>query len=70
MSRTEAVFANRSEPYGMAQSMSTKAIARELEAARIELVEPELKVPFVPDGDDLRQCTALGKTIAQKINAS
>ena len=49
---------------------ATKAIARELEAARIELVEPELKVPFVPDGDDLRQCTALGKTIAQKINAS
>ncbi len=49
---------------------ATKAVARELEAARIELVEPELKVSFVPDGDDLRQCTALGKTIARKIKAS
>jgi flavorubredoxin len=49
---------------------ATKAIAQELEATRIELVEPELKVSFVPDGDDLRQCTALGKTIARKVNAS
>ena len=49
---------------------ATQAVAQELEAARIELVEPELKVSYVPDPDELQQCAALGKAIAQKIKTS
>ena len=48
---------------------ATRAIAEEMEAARIEIVEPELKLTYVPDEEELQQCSAFGRTIAQKIKA-
>ncbi|MFH1006620.1 MAG: FprA family A-type flavoprotein [Candidatus Latescibacterota bacterium] len=52
--------------YGWAGG-ATQAVAAELEAARIELVQPELNISYAPDQSDLQQCTEFGKTIAQKI---
>ncbi len=49
---------------------TTQASAQEMEAARIEIVEPELKVAYIPDRDELRECYASGRRMAQKIKAS
>jgi flavorubredoxin len=46
---------------------ATKAIIEELKATGVEVVEPEIKYPFLPDKEELEQCKELGKRIASKV---
>ncbi len=52
--------------YGWAGG-ATKAIIEELKATGIEVVEPEVKYPYLPEREELEQCKALGKRIAAQI---
>jgi flavorubredoxin len=60
--RIAAVFGS----YGWGKGAVTKALAGDLQAAGMEVME-ELQVQFVPDGDALNQCEALGRRVAQRI---
>lgn len=46
---------------------ATKAIIEELKATGVEVIEPEIKYPYLPDNDELVQCKELGKKIASRI---
>lgn len=46
---------------------ATKAIVEELKATGVEVVEPEIKYPYLPDKEELEQCKELGKRIASKV---
>jgi anaerobic nitric oxide reductase flavorubredoxin len=46
---------------------ATRAIIEELKAAGVEVIEPEIKYPYLPDNDELVQCKDLGKRIASRI---
>ena len=46
-----------------------KALAADLQAAGMEVLE-EFQVKFVPDGENLDKCEALGRRVAQKIRGS
>jgi flavorubredoxin len=63
--RIAAVFGS----YGWGKGAVTKALAGDLRAAGMEVME-ELQVQFVPDGDALNQCEALGRRVAQRIKKS
>ena len=52
--------------YGWAGG-ATRAIVAELNAAGVEVIEPEIKYQFLPDQEELDQCKALGKKIASRI---
>ncbi len=43
---------------------SLKLVNSALEEMKIELVDPGLKVMYVPDEEDLKRCVELGKTVA------
>ena len=60
--RIAAVFGS----YGWGEGATTKALAADLQAAGMEVME-ELQVQFVPDGDALNRCEALGRRVAQRI---
>ena len=60
--RITAVFGS----YGWGKGATTKALAADLQAAGMEMME-ELQVQFVPDGDALKKCEELGRRVAQKI---
>ena len=60
--RIAAVFGS----YGWGKGATTKALAADLQAAGMEVME-ELQVQFVPDGDALKKCEELGRRVAQKI---
>jgi flavorubredoxin len=60
--RMAAVFGS----YGWGKGATTKALAADLQAAGMEVME-ELQVQFVPDGDALNRCEALGRRVAQRI---
>jgi flavorubredoxin len=60
--RIAAVFGS----YGWGKGATTKALAADLQAAGMEVME-ELQVQFVPDGDALNRCEALGRRVAQRI---
>lgn len=60
--RIAAVFGS----YGWGKGATTKALAADLQSAGMEVME-ELQVQFVPDGDALNQCEALGRRVAQRI---
>ena len=60
--RIAAVFGS----YGWGKGATTKALAAELKAAGMEVME-DLQVQFVPDGDALNHCEALGRRLAQRI---
>jgi flavorubredoxin len=52
--------------YGWGKGATTKALAADLQAAGMEVME-ELQVQFVPHGDALNHCEALGRRLASKI---
>jgi flavorubredoxin len=60
--RIAAVFGS----YGWGKGATTKALAADLQAAGMEVME-ELQVQFVPDGDALNHCEALGRRVAQRL---
>jgi flavorubredoxin len=60
--RIAAVFGS----YGWGKGTMTKALATDLQAAGMEVME-ELQVQFVPQGDDLKHCEELGRRLAQRI---
>ena len=62
MGRIAAVFGS----YGWGKGATTKALAADLQAAGMEVME-ELQVQFVPDQDALNRCEALGRRVAQRI---
>ncbi|MBU0992543.1 MAG: flavodoxin domain-containing protein [Proteobacteria bacterium] len=49
---------------------AVKIINSALEEMGIDLVDPGVKVQYVPDKDNLDECYALGKKIGQAVNAS
>ena len=44
-----------------------KAIREELVQAGVEVIEPELAIKYVPDGDEIRKCVDLGQTIGRRV---
>ena len=46
---------------------ATKAIIEELKATGVEVIEPEIKYPYLPDKEELEQCKELGKRIVAKV---
>ena len=46
---------------------ATKAMTEELTATGIEVVEPPLQYPYLPDREELAACKALGNKIASRI---
>lgn len=46
---------------------AVKLINQELEAMKVTLVDPGLKIQYVPDGQGLQACHGLGKKIAQAL---
>ncbi len=63
--RIAAVFGS----YGWGKGATTKALAADLKAAGMEVME-DLQVQFVPDGDALNHCEELGRRLAQRIKKS
>lgn len=47
---------------------AVKLISKELEAMKFELVDPGVKVQYVPDQEDLDACIEFGKKIGRAIN--
>jgi flavorubredoxin len=48
---------------------STKIIAKELEAMKFDMIEPGLKIQYVPDKEGLEQCYLYGRKIGKAVNA-
>ena len=46
---------------------AVKLITKELEEAKFRMVDPGLKVQYVPDAKGLEACRALGKKIAAEL---
>ncbi|MEW6666307.1 MAG: flavodoxin domain-containing protein [Thermodesulfobacteriota bacterium] len=46
---------------------AVKVITRELEEAKFDVVDPGLRIQFVPDGKGIEACYALGKKIADAL---
>jgi flavorubredoxin len=46
---------------------ATKAITEELKATGLEVVEPPLQFPFLPDPEELEQCKKLGNQVAARV---
>jgi flavorubredoxin len=46
---------------------ATKAIIDELKATGVEIIEPEIKYPYLPDKEELEKCKELGKRVASKV---
>ncbi len=49
---------------------AVKMINAELEAMKFEIVDPGLKIQYVPDGEALKTCYELGRRIGRAVNAS
>ncbi len=47
---------------------AVKLIKKELEAMKFEIIEPELRIQYVPDKPGLESCYQFGKKIAKNIN--
>jgi len=47
---------------------AVKLISKELEAMKFELVDPGIKIRYVPDQEDLNACIEFGKKIGQAVN--
>lgn len=48
---------------------AVKLVAQELEAMGFDLVEPGVRLPYVPDGDGRQNCVALGRAVARQLLA-
>jgi flavorubredoxin len=46
---------------------AVRLIESELEAMKIDIVEPGLKIQYVPDGDALAECYAFGERIGKAV---
>ena len=46
---------------------SAKLINKELEAMRFKVIEPEMKIQYVPDSEGLEACREFGRKIAQNL---
>jgi flavorubredoxin len=46
---------------------STKLISKELEAMKFKVVDPGMKIQYVPDPEELEACKEFGRTIAQHL---
>jgi flavorubredoxin len=46
---------------------STKLISKELEAMKFKVIDPEIKIQYVPDSEGLGACREFGRTIAQHL---
>ena len=47
---------------------AVKLISKELEAMKFDLVDPGIKIQYVPDQEDLNACIEFGKKIGQAVN--
>ena len=47
---------------------STKIIAKKLEAMKFDMIEPGLKIQYVPDKEGLEQCYEYGRKIGKAVN--
>ena len=47
---------------------AVKLISKELEAMKFDLVDPGIKIQYVPDQEDLNACIEFGKKIGRAIN--
>ena len=47
---------------------SVKLIQAELEAMKFEIIEPNLRIQYVPDDDGLESCMDFGRRIGQAVN--
>ena len=52
--------------YGWAGE-SVRLLNQELEAMKIKIAHPGIKVKYVPRKEDLKECYAMGEAIAEKI---
>ena len=48
---------------------AVKLVNRELEAMKFDIVDPGLKIHYVPDDKGLEACYALGKKVAEAMPA-
>jgi flavorubredoxin len=48
---------------------AVKLIASELEAMKFEMIDPSLRIQYVPDKEDLEQCYEFGRKIAKAVSA-
>jgi len=46
---------------------SAKLIKKELEAMKFKMIEPEMKIQYVPDSEGLEACREFGRKIAQNL---
>jgi flavorubredoxin len=47
---------------------AVKLINKELEAMKFEIIDPGLRIQYVPDKDALEACYELGRKIGQAVN--
>jgi len=47
---------------------SIKLVRAELEAMKFEIIEPDLRVKYVPDDADIEASVAFGRKIGQAVN--
>ena len=48
---------------------AVKMVSQELEAMGFDMVEPGVRLQYVPDSDGLENCTALGRAVARQLLA-
>jgi flavorubredoxin len=47
---------------------STKIITKELKAMKFDIIDPGLKIQYVPDKEGLENCYEFGRRIGQAVN--
>jgi flavorubredoxin len=47
---------------------AVKLLNKELEAMKFEMIDPGLRIKYVPDEDGLEACYELGRKVGQAIN--
>ncbi len=47
---------------------AVKLIRKELEAMKFDIIDPGVKIQYVPDQDDIDTCIEFGKKIGRAVN--
>ena len=49
---------------------AVKLITKELEAMKFDIIDPGLRIQYIPDQSALEQCFEMGRKIGQAVKAS